>query len=496
MDSKNKINIETTADIIVIGAGGCGLAAAVTAAEKGANVAILEKMPSPGGNSILAFGIFGSESPTQRRLEVDVPKDAVFKYAMDWAHWKINPLIERAFIEKSGDTISWLEDKGMYFDKVPLIYNYFNFRTFHVVGVGPDGKEVANTGREVTKRLRKICDESGVQIYSKCKANKIVLDKTGRVAGVTVDYNGKEIQINAKSVIIATGGYGGNKELLKKYHPSYNEHLTYSGLPHLTGDGIKLAEEAGAATESSGTLLLSLHFCKPIHSHSSINDMARDPHTMWVNMQGERFTSEWITDHAFAVYRQRDKCLYALFDEKFKRQFIQETRHLSGFCGTSDVTIIPGAPLDDDIASESERGAAKVAESWGEIASWMGIPAEVLEETIEKYNLACDQRYDPIFNKDRRYLDALRTPPYYAIRCYQDFHTAIGNIKINQNMEVLNQQHSPIPGLYAGGDSCGGWSSDVYCIGLAGHAFGFAINSGCIAGENAAKYIRIREKQF
>lgn len=104
MSTNQKSKVENiSVDVVVIGAGGCGLAAATAAAEKGASVAILEKMPSPGGNSILAFGIFGAESPAQKRLEVDVPKDAAFKYAMDWAHWKINPLIERAFIEKSGD---------------------------------------------------------------------------------------------------------------------------------------------------------------------------------------------------------------------------------------------------------------------------------------------------------------------------------------------------------------------------------------------------------
>jgi fumarate reductase flavoprotein subunit len=119
----------------------------------------------------------------------------------------------------------------------------------------------------------------------------------------------------------------------------------------------------------------------------------------------------------------------------------------------------------------------------------MGVAPEVLQATIDEYNRFCDQGYDESFSKEPRYLQALRNPPYYAIKCHSSFLGTIGGIKINHHMEVLNHQLRPIPGLYAAGVDTGGWEGDTYNGVLAGHTFGFALNSGRIAGENAVKYI-------
>ena len=116
---------------------------------------------------------------------------------------------------------------------------------------------------------------------------------------------------------------------------------------------------------------------------------------------------------------------------------------------------------------------------------------EVLINTISEYNLCCDRGRDDVLFKDPRFLVPLRKPPYYAIKCHQGFLGTIGGIKINHHMEVLNRQDDPIPGLYAVGAGAGGWESDTYCLELSGSAFGFALNSGRIAGENAAR-LRLR----
>ena len=117
----------------------------------------------------------------------------------------------------------------------------------------------------------------------------------------------------------------------------------------------------------------------------------------------------------------------------------------------------------------------------------MGATPKVLKETIKEYNASCDHGYDELMSKDRDYLFPLRTPPFYALKCYQGFLGTIGGIKINHHMQVLNHDDDPIPGLYAVGCAAGGWESDTYCLALSGSAFGFALNSGRIAGENAAK---------
>lgn len=145
--------------------------------------------------------------------------------------------------------------------------------------------------------------------------------------------------------------------------------------------------------------------------------------------------------------------------------------------------------LETMLRSRSKDGTVKISHTWDELARWIGISTKVLKNNIEEYNSFCDYRHDGIFNKDRRYLQALRTPPFYAVTIYPSILNTIGGIKINHRMEVLDHNDNPLPGLYAVGVDAGGWESETYCAILSGSAFGFALNSGRIAGVNAAKYV-------
>jgi fumarate reductase flavoprotein subunit len=337
--------------------------------------------------------------------------------------------------------------------------------------------------------LRKKCEDMGVQLLFHSRAKKIITGEQGKVTGVLATMKDKELKINAGTVIIATGGYGGSRKLLKKYRPSYSENMCYVGFPHATGDGLLMATEIGAATEGLGMLMLHTHF---FDGSSHINGLAQEPSSLWVNKDGERFADETLTFHPTEcgniIDRQPDKCVYALFDERLTNRIIEEGLHKGDHKEKPGLAGIKPTNLDNDLRSETDKGRVKIADSWDEIAVWMGVAPEVLQATIDEYNSFCDQGHDEIFAKDRRYLQALRTPPYYAVRCYLCFLTTIGGIKINHRMEVLNNRNKPIPGLYAGGDTTGGWEADTYCILLSGSAFGFAVNSGRIAGENAAAY--------
>jgi len=485
MNSGKNANEESLIpEVLVIGGGGTGLAAAVTAAEKGAKVIVLEKRGAPGGNTAMAIGLLAADSAVQKRMSISAPKDEVFKAAMNYSHWRINPRIFRAFVEKSGDTIQWLEEKGLKFNEIPSMYPGQVFRTWHCAEAS------RGTGALLIKLFRKQCDDLGVRLLTGCPVKKILTSEKREVTGILAEMKGQELKIAAKSVIIATGGYGGNKTLLKKYFPAYHDNMCYIGVPHVTGDGLLMAIEIGAATEGLGTLMLHPH-CYPGPVH--INAVAAQPLLVWVNKNGERFTDETITFHytecGNAVNRQPNKTVYTLFDEKIKNRIMEEGILTLGLRETG---VWAGAKLTNlgkELQLEGKKGGVKISGSWDGIAKWMGVAPQVLKATIEEYNLFCDRGYDAVFAKDRRYLQALRTPPYYAIRCYLSFLTTLGGIKINQHMEVLNNQDNPIPGLYAGGDTTGGWESDTYCMSLAGSAFGFAINSGRIAGENAAKYV-------
>jgi fumarate reductase flavoprotein subunit len=464
---------------VVVGGGGAGLAAAVAAAEKGADVILLEKKGAPGGNSALATGLFAAESPVQKRMLIDARRDDLFKTAMNYAHWRIEPRIVRAFIDKSGDTIRWLEDKGVTLDRVQAQYPNQVPCVWHVV----DG-----WGARLVKVLAKTYKDLGGRILCHSTAKRILTGTKGAVTGVLVATKTDEFEISAKGVIIATGGYGGNKELLKKYCPDYHENMYLEGVRTM-GDGILMAIEIGAAKEGLGNLQL---FGPVVPKSKLLWAVAREPNTLWVNKRGRRFADESVTfymgEAGNAIHRQPDKLSYTLFDAKVK-QMMAEQGMIKGLGPHYTPQKNKFLELEKELKQEAGKGEVNISHSWNKIADWIGADPKVLQETINEYNATCNQGYDPIFAKDRRYLLPLETPPYYAIRTRSGFHGTMGGIKINEHMEVLNNHDHPIPGLYAAGIDTGGWESETYCVLLAGSTFGFAINSGRIAGENAVQYM-------
>jgi fumarate reductase flavoprotein subunit len=472
-------NEDLKADIVVIGGGGAGLAGAVSALEKGANVMVLEKRRVPGGNSSMAEGFFAAESPAQKRMNIDADRDVLFKKAMDYAHWKTNPRIVRAFVDKSGDTVRWLEEKGLKLDWIPPMYPNQTPLTWHCLKKG---------GAEVVKVLQKNCKALGGRVLRQAAAKRIFIDEKGRVTGVLSRTKEKEIKLITKSVVIATGGYGGNKELLNKYYSLYNDNMHNLGLP-LMGDGLLMAIEIGAATEGLGIVQLNGQY---VPGSLHLRAVAQEPNMVWVNSRGERFADETITfnfpERGNAVIRQPENVTYSLFDDKIRRNIIEHGT-IKGIGVLFLQARIALPELDKELQTQAQKGMVKMSDSLDEIAEWMGVAPEILNATVNEYNSSCEKGHDEIFAKDRRYLAPLRTPPYYAIKCWAGYLGTIGGIKINQHMEVLDQRDKPIPGLYDAGSDTGGWESDTYCLSLSGSTFGFAINSGRIAGENAAKYV-------
>ena len=196
------------ADLVVVGGGGAGLAAAVAAAQQGVSVTVLERRRSIGGNSAKALGIFAAESPVQRRLRIDTSTDLCFQLAMDYAHNKINPRLFRAFVNKSGDTIRWLEKQGLRFFDVPPFFPGQIIRTWHCPkGGGPAFINV----------ISRSCQNLGVKIATQTRARSILTDNEGNPAGVVATRKREKLEIAAKGIIIASGGYAGNKKLLEKY---------------------------------------------------------------------------------------------------------------------------------------------------------------------------------------------------------------------------------------------------------------------------------------
>lgn len=218
---------------------------------------------------------------------------------------------------------------------------------------------------------------------------------------------------------------------------------------------------------------------------------------LWVNRNGRRFIDEGYNLAFFAfgnaVALQPDGITYTLFDTDALRKIEKEglirpgAASRANWLPVSAATPLPG--LEREIHKQADKGDLKISGSWDEIAAWMESDPSVLKDTIEEYNGFCDDKYDALFAKDRRYLLSLKTPPYYAVRGHLGLCDAYGGIKINERMEALDSGDNPIPGLFAAGSTAGCWESESYCYRLTGHLVGFALNSGRIAGENAARYL-------
>ena len=503
MDTSEVENLQ--AEVTIIGGGGAGLAAALAASENGCKDIIVLEKAGTGGNSAMAHDIFGAESPLQRRMGVDARRDDFFKIAMNWAHWsKINPRIIRAFIDKSGDTIRWLQEKGVRFE-IGQYYINQSPRVRHVI---------EGLGAELMKILANKCREAGVRLFTQSPAKKIVRNGEGRVTGVIAETKEKKLVIATKCVIIASGGYGMNPDFLKK-NPYYNQETMEKanhGVRGNTGDGIVMALEVGAATAGIGNIMFhGPQAPMPVTSRMKIGEekyspsmLVREPQAIWLNKRGRRFIDEGYNLSSFgraaAVAQQPGAIMFTVFDNR-TLQIIEEDGMIWPGAYGGQKSMLPqfkrplaGEPLPGLVrelrAVAQGNDAIMITDSLDELAGFIGAKPAVLKKTIEEHNAACAQGHDPVFCKDRRYLLPVATTPYYAIKAQAGICDAIGGVKINEHMEVIDQDDSGIPGLYAAGSTTGGWETENYCYELTGHLLGFALNSGRIAGENAANYLR------
>jgi len=488
MSPAKKLPVENLkTDVVVIGAGGSGLPAAVAAAEKGLKVIQVEKRPDTGGNSTVSGACFACDSPVQKRMGVDAPADHFFKMAMEWHHWKTNPRLLRNYINHTGPTMGWLESQGMEFTRLTPQQGFNHIPVSHWPAKGPAGGTIMPT-------LAKKCGELGVKMLLSTPAKKILRDAGGKVTGVIAESKDKQYNISAKAVIICTGGYPANPELLKKYSKDFSDKSIYVGIPEVVGDGLNMANEAGAANEGLGYIhYMGLHY----KGSPTIGRMQWMAEPVWVNKFGERYAAEDIVfdmgTRANALERQPDRISYTILDEAIVNKIVDDNKWQTIAKEGSKLAWY-WTDLPNDLKKDAGTGTVKISDSWGEIAKWMGVPAKTLKATIDEYNAACEAGYDFWFLKDRRYLLPLRNPPFYAIKCFSDYAATMGCIKVNHNMQVLDKDDKAIPGLYCAGMDAGGWESESYCFYLFGGILSFAVTTGHMAGENVVEYLKGNKK--
>jgi len=477
--------ISSAFDVAVIGSGIAGLAAALTVAEGGAKAIIFEKQRSLGGTSNFFEGTFAVESSMQRAKYITYSRDEAFKYIMGYSHWKVNPRLVRTIINESAVTISWLQKQGVEFSDV-TINMPDSPQTYHVV----KGK-----GETAVKILVSRARNLGVEIRSATPVTRIL--RTGEtITGIIVDENGEERRIQARAVIIASGGYLNNKEWIKKYAGfDLGINLFPVGNVGKNGDGIRMAWEVGAAEEGIGCL--ELYRVGPLGDEFAMGcqiEFAATQPDLWINSRGERFCDESIAFYDSEVgnanARYKEGYTFSIFDDSIIQRMLEK-----GVDKNVGIANPPGSKpvaLEQEMKAALARNSSEVfeADSVEELARKIGVDPAVLKATVDEYNYFCAKGHDDLFAKDSRYLWALKGPKYYAVRARTVCLGTMGGIKINEKAEVIDKKGNPVPGLYAAGFDAGGMFADSYPIkGASGLASAFALNSGRIAGKNALKYL-------
>ena len=479
------------ADLVIIGAGGAGLPAAVQAFEQGAKrVVLLEKRKTAGGNAVFASGIYAIQSPIHRQMMIDIDPDQVYKKTMAFHHHaRANGRIVRDYINNSGDTIRWLMDRGIQFEVGPEMQMYFGQDPTWHIAMNPATGDVSRFA-QVFRKLQAEIKEKGGQFLFETECKTLLKDAQGRICGlIATRADGSEFEIQAPAVIISTGGFIGNKELLKRYFPYFDDK--FGGFyVAMQGEGIGLTEQAGGAVEDYATLVKEAPGSSDEMSERALTLVCREPYSIWVNKLGRRFSDETIgfslQTCTNAVLNQPEKQAWTLLDDAMLQDIIDQGWKLPRYPGMGT-----DKKVREQLNSAAEKGQwATKGDNWGDIAAWIGAAPDALQASVDEYNGFCDKGYDQSFAKDRRFLRRFSsTGPYYAVRFTCMIIETCGPVRVNEKMEVLDAAFHPVPGLYAAGALTTGWQGHDYCGDhLFGTALGYSMNSGRIAGREALAY--------
>ncbi|RKD31875.1 FAD-dependent oxidoreductase [Lacrimispora algidixylanolytica] len=482
-------------DVIVVAAGLSGMAAGIAAAENGAKVMIFEKSNTTGGAANMGMGPLGVGSPIQKEHMISLTAGEAFRKHMYYTHYKVDARLVRDYYFKSGETIEWLMDMGVEFLGVQRAFNapeatraYSDGEfTWHVVKPEGGGAPGPRCATAMIKKMTERAKELEVELYMETPVARIIMEDGRAVGVIAKDPDGEEIEARAKAVILATGGFGDNPEMIKEQTGyEFGKTIFNFAIPGMKGDGIKMAWEAGAG---HAPCTMELMYQLPDNMNHFILDGAFRQPCLWVNRNGNRFMPEdQIANTTFtgnAISSQPGYVAYSIFDSKLLKKYKKK--------GSDIMSHVHPHDLFDHFDDQWERDLADgyepicQADTIEELAEKAGIDLEGLEKQIEEYNEMCEAGFDEIFEKDRAYMQPIEKGPFYCCRQNVGAYGTLGGVKINHKTQVLNEEAKVIPGLYCVGTDACNIFGDSYPFILSGNSMGFCLNSGRIAGENAAE---------
>ena len=476
------------ADVIIAGGGPAGLAAAVTAGENGLTSIIFEKTNTTGGAANMGMGPLGIDTHIQKKLFNNITVSEALDEHMKYTHFQVDSDLVQTYFHKSADTISWLEDYGVEFAGA---FRYFkeSAATWHIVkpengvigprAAGPMARILAEKSQEMGTT---ICLETSM---------KSLLVEEGRVVGmIAVDKDGNEIEARGKAVVVATGGFGNNEEMLRdEFDLNLWKDFWPFRIPSHQGEGLKSMWDIGA--ERYGANLEIIYQLADNMNWFMLDAVFRQPNLL-INQRGDRFMNEAYMGNTTytgnAIRQQPGKYAYCIMDDALLNYYKQN--------GPDIFDIVHPEEAFFAVEPEFERAKAEgydgyfEADTIEELAEQMGIDPDKLQETFDEYNEFCEAGRDEKFHKNADFLHPIYGKgKYRAGRFYVAAYGSIGGVRINKYCEVLGADQEPIPGLYACGNDSNIIYGDSYNFTLCGNSMGFAVNSGRMAGEAIAEYI-------
>ena len=507
-DYKTAVENNTTAedstvdaDVVVVGAGGAGMTAAITAAAEGKTVVILESQSMVGGNSVRATGgmnagktvyqdenEFGESAGVEKTLKTAAEKyadnetiTALAKTVSEqWAAYQANPtgyfdsvelmeldtmiggkgindpeLVE-TLCANSADAIDWLDEHGITLHNVSS-FGGASVKRIHRP-VNAEGKTVS-VGSYMIPLLQENCEKAGVKMMLDTTATEILTDANGAAVGVkATGASGETVTVNAKAVVLATGGFGANLDMVVKYKPELKGFMT-TNAPGIQGQGIEMAEAIGAATVDMDQI--QIHPTVEANTAALITEGLRGDGAILINEEGQRFIDEVGTRDVVSAAE------------------IAQT-------GSYSWLVVDQAMADASsvIQGYIKKGYTVTGTTYEELGEAMGVDAAAFAETMDKWNGYVEAKNDPDFGRTS-FANPLNTAPYYAVKVTAGVHHTMGGLKINANTEVLNEKGEVIPGLFAAGEVTGGVHGANR---LGGNAVADFTVFGRIAGAAASDY--------
>ena len=456
-----KTPVTLDCDVVIVGAGGAGLTAAVRATQEGAKVLVLEKMPMVGGNSLKASGGMNC-ADTKFQAAQGITDSGVQEFiedTMNGGHMLNDLSLVTTLAENSSEAVEWLESIGAPLPKVAATGG-----TTHKYLHSPeDGSPV---GSYLVAKLSEVVEANGIEVMLNTTATEILMDG-GAAVGVVAEDAEHIYTVNAGAVILASGGFGSNFELMCSFNPSLANAVT-TNHPGATGDGILMAEAIGAATVDMEQI--QLHPTVYQATSMLVSEKMRSLGAILVNQEGKRFCNDLSTRDAVsaAELEQTGGYAYIIFDQN----------------------------LVDHNKSAQEyinKGMAAQGQTYEELAQNMGLEGEAIEsfvQTMETWNAAVAAGVDEEFGRNNGMDDDLSTAPFYAIQIAPGIHHTMGGIKINSDAQVIDTEGEIIPGLFAAGETTGGVHGGNR---IGGNAVCDFVVFGRIAGLGAAEYARSTE---